>query len=123
MSTNRKLHIVSDTDRLVEIVRLFDSGPDLIPVRDIDWLIDAARERNELRVAVEQKNESLVAAGRQFAATEEHWQAENGKLLVELTHRVGWEERCLRAEAEIRRLRALIDKHNDECRECPVIEA
>ncbi|HWI67488.1 MAG TPA: hypothetical protein VNS88_03780 [Nitrospiraceae bacterium] len=25
--------------------------------------------------------------------------------------------------AEIERLRALIDKHNDECRECPVIEA
>ena len=32
--------------------------------------------------------------------------AEHERLLVELTHRVGWEERCLRAEAEIERLRA-----------------
>lgn len=37
-------------------------------------------------------------------------QAEHGKLLVELTHRVGWEERCLRAEAENERLR--IDNQN-----------
>ena len=35
--------------------------------------------------------------------------AENERLLVELTHRVGWEERCLRAEAEIERLRAALD--------------
>ena len=32
--------------------------------------------------------------------------AENGRLLVELTHRVGWEERCIRAEAENEGLKA-----------------
>jgi hypothetical protein len=29
---------------------------------------------------------------------------------------------CVIAEADAERLRTLIDKHNDECRECPVIE-
>jgi hypothetical protein len=29
---------------------------------------------------------------------------------------------CVVAEADAERLRTLIDKHNDECRECPVIE-
>jgi hypothetical protein len=28
-----------------------------------------------------------------------------------------------RFAAELTRLRVLIDKHNDECRECPVLEA
>jgi chromosome segregation ATPase len=32
-------------------------------------------------------------------------------------------ERANHAEDEAERLRGLIDKHNDECRECPVIEA
>lgn len=32
-------------------------------------------------------------------------------------------ERANHAEDEVERLRALIDKHNDECRECPAIES
>jgi hypothetical protein len=46
------LRVVSDDGRLAEIIRLFDSGPDLIPVRDIGWLIDAAHERDRLRAAL-----------------------------------------------------------------------
>jgi hypothetical protein len=33
-----------------------------------------------------------------------------------------WADHVKRLSEEVERLRALIDKHNDECRECPVIE-
>jgi len=57
MNTKGNLHIVSDADRLAEIVRQFDSGPDLISVRDIGWLIDIGHERDELRAEVERLRE------------------------------------------------------------------
>ena len=40
--------------------------------------------------------------------------AENERLTVELTHRVGWEERALRAEAEVKELNEGIRYWMDE---------
>jgi hypothetical protein len=51
--------------------------------------------------------EALHARLRESEAENDRWQK---KLTVD-------------AWPEIERLRALIDKHNDECRECPVIES
>jgi hypothetical protein len=43
--------------------------------------------------------------------------------LAALNHiSAGHLQACVVAEADAERLRTLIDKHNDECRECPVIE-
>ncbi len=117
------LRIVSDDGRLAEIIRLFDSGPDLISVRDIGWLIDIARE-------VERKNESLIAAGRQLAATEEYWQAEVERLkryetdFKNLTiQHCGPKCACVReqrealadAEAEVERLNLLFREADRGC--------
>jgi hypothetical protein len=71
----------------------------------IPWLnsqiADLTRERDELREA----NSTLIR--------------ENGRLFVELTHRVGWEERCLRAEAALRQIledpdAKILDSHRDD---------
>jgi hypothetical protein len=70
----------------------------------------------ELRAEVDYWRDACGADHIQRVKTLE---AEIERLLVELTHRVGWEERCLRAEVEIERLRELHDRHCafKDCRE------
>jgi len=86
------LRLVSDADRLAEIVRLFDSGPDLIPVRDIGWLIDMARENERLRA----EREHLIEAGSQL-------QAENERLVLADRQ---WADHVKRLSEDNERLRA-----------------
>lgn len=86
------LRIVSDAGRLAEISRLFDSGPDLIPVRDIGWLIDLARENERLRA----EREHLIEAGSQL-------QAENERLVLADRQ---WADHVKRLSEDNERLRA-----------------
>lgn len=65
-------------------------------LRALDWerrLTDLQAENEQLR---------NLLAGAEQRAQEAH--SENQRLTVELTHRVGWEERCLDAEAAAARL-------------------
>jgi chromosome segregation ATPase len=81
------LRIVTDAGRLAEISRLFDSGPDLIPVRDIGWLIDVAREIAELRAEIEEQIKIQVELEHQVTEAEDLWQeakAENERLRAAL---------------------------------------
>src|SRR4030095_11073497 len=59
------------------------------------------------------ENERLTLADRQWADHVKRLSEEKERLLVELTHRVGWQERSERAEAELERLREMPWKHGN----------
>jgi hypothetical protein len=70
---------------------------------------------NELRAKIER----LTKAEGAFLAEVARLRAE-GETSAALARLYG--EAKDRAQAENERLRALIERHNDECRECPVVE-
>jgi chromosome segregation ATPase len=66
------------------------------------------------------ENERLTLADRQWADHVKRLSEEKERLLVELTHRVGWQERSERAEAELERLREIAWKHGNRADEAEV---
>src|SRR4030095_13148770 len=63
------------------------------------------------------ENERLTFADRQWADHVKRLSEEKERLLVELTHRVGWQERSERAEAELERLREIAWEHGNRADE------
>jgi chromosome segregation ATPase len=60
----------------------------------------------ELQAQITRQEQRFREVEAEWVERYEKLEAEVGRLTVELTHRVGWEERCLDAEAALATLRA-----------------
>jgi hypothetical protein len=84
--------------------RLIASAPELLA--ELERLRAARVEQNDEYLSLQQEVERWKSAHDTCCDGGQKLVAEVERLTVELTHRVGWEERCLDAEAALATLRA-----------------
>jgi hypothetical protein len=102
-----------------------DPRIDQAPLLDKDagaWV----HRQAELQAQIARQEQRFREVEAEWVERYETLEAEVERLQVELAAlnhiSAGHLQACVVAEADAERLRTLIDKHNDECRECPVIE-